>query len=156
MAYQSTNPYTGKVDRKLDVITDDQLEERLEAAQQCFATTWRDTSFAQRKSVLAKAAALMRERSQELASLITLEMGKLIQQSLGEVTLSAAILDYYADNWVSDRGRVLGYETRVTAGYAFVHHWHPVGRLDKGDWQGRSLPGYNEERRKLGLPPVGR
>jgi succinate-semialdehyde dehydrogenase / glutarate-semialdehyde dehydrogenase len=48
--------------------------------------------------VLARAAALMRERSQELAALATLEMGKLIQQSLGEVALSAAILDYYAEH----------------------------------------------------------
>ena len=45
-----------------------------------------------------KAAALMREQSQQLAELITLEMGKLIAQSQGEVALSAAILDYYADH----------------------------------------------------------
>jgi succinate-semialdehyde dehydrogenase / glutarate-semialdehyde dehydrogenase len=48
--------------------------------------------------VLARAAALMRERSQAMAELITLEMGKLIPQSLGEVALSAAILDYYAEH----------------------------------------------------------
>jgi len=39
----------------------------------------------------------MRERSQELAELITLELGKLIPQSLGKVASSAAILDYYAN-----------------------------------------------------------
>lgn len=66
------------------------------------------------------------------------------------------IMDYYADNWVSDKARVLGWETRVAGGYRFVHHWHPVGRLDAGDWVGRSLPRYNEERAKLGLGPIGR
>jgi succinate-semialdehyde dehydrogenase/glutarate-semialdehyde dehydrogenase len=40
----------------------------------------------------------MREREQSLAETITLEMGKLIAQSVGEVKLSAAILDYYADH----------------------------------------------------------
>jgi len=65
-------------------------------------------------------------------------------------------IDYYADNWVSDKGRSLGYETRVTEGYAFVHHWHQHGRLDGGNWQARSVPRYNEERAKLGLPPVDR
>ena len=40
----------------------------------------------------------MRERQQVLAETITLEMGKLIAQSVGEVKLSAAILDYYADH----------------------------------------------------------
>lgn len=37
---------------------------------------------------------------------------------------------YYADCWVSAKARSLGWPTRVVAGYDFVHHWHPVGRLD--------------------------
>ena len=40
----------------------------------------------------------MRERQQSLAELATREMGKLIAQSAGEVALSAAIIDYYADH----------------------------------------------------------
>ena len=61
---------------------------------------------------------------------------------------------YYADNWVSDKARILGWETRVMGDYRFVHHWHQTGRLDKGDWVGRNKPLYNAERAKLGLPPV--
>jgi hypothetical protein len=63
-------------------------------------------------------------------------------------------MDYYADNWASDAARVNGWETRVTAGYDFVHHWHQHGRLDKPGWQARSVPAYNAARAKLGLPPV--
>ena len=48
--------------------------------------------------MLGRAAAILRERPEEFAKLITLEMGKLLAQSLGEVALSAAILDYYAQN----------------------------------------------------------
>ena len=48
--------------------------------------------------MLKRAAALMRERADTLAKLITVEMGKLLAQSAGEVALSAAILDYYADH----------------------------------------------------------
>ena len=98
MAYQSTNPYDGKVFKSFDDITDAQLEDKLKTASHCYEATWRNTSFAERKAVLSKAAALMRERMQPLAELITLEMGKLIDQSIGEVKLSAAILDYYADH----------------------------------------------------------
>ena len=98
MAYQSTNPYDGKVFKSFDDITDVQLEDKLKTASQCYEATWRNTSFAERKAVLSKAAALMRERMQPLAELITLEMGKLIDQSIGEVKLSAAILDYYAEH----------------------------------------------------------
>ena len=98
MAYQSTNPYDGKVSKSFDDITDAQLEEKLKTASHCYEATWRTTSFAERKAVLSKAAALMRERMQPLAELITLEMGKLIGQSVDEVKLSAAILDYYAEH----------------------------------------------------------
>ncbi|MEO7150779.1 MAG: aldehyde dehydrogenase family protein, partial [Burkholderiaceae bacterium] len=97
MAYQSTNPYDGKVVKTFDEIDDAGLERKVQAAAACFEQ-WRDTSYAERKAVLSKAAALMRERASELAGLVTLEMGKLIAQSQGEVALSAAILDYYADN----------------------------------------------------------
>ena len=98
MAYQSTNPYNGKVLQKFDEINDAALEEKLSQASSCFETEWRAKSFAERAAVLARAAAILRERPQEFAELITLEMGKLLPQSLGEVALSAAILDYYAEH----------------------------------------------------------
>jgi succinate-semialdehyde dehydrogenase/glutarate-semialdehyde dehydrogenase len=98
MAYQSTNPYNGQIIKSFDDIDDAQLESKLTAAQACFDQVWRHKSFAERKAVLTRAAALMRERTQEFAELITLEMGKLIAQSEGEVKLSAAILDYYAEH----------------------------------------------------------
>ena len=98
MAYQSTNPYTGKVDKTFGDISPAQLEEKLQCADSCFKTDWRHRSFGDRQVILKRAAALMRERAQMFAELITLEMGKLIAQSLGEVALSAAILDYYADH----------------------------------------------------------
>ena len=98
MAYQTTNPYDGKVAKSFDEISDTQLQDHLKTADQCFHNDWRQRSFADRKTILKKAAALMRERQQSLAETITLEMGKLIAQSVGEVKLSAAILDYYADH----------------------------------------------------------
>ena len=63
-------------------------------------------------------------------------------------------IDYYSDNWVSDKARTLGWETRVVDGFDFIHHWHQTGRLDAGDWVGRNKPLYNAERAKLGLPPI--
>ena len=98
MAYKSTNPYTGNVEQTFADITPALLEEKLQRADRCFKSDWRNRSFADRAVVLKRAATLMRERSQPLAELITREMGKLIAQSLGEVALSASILDYYADH----------------------------------------------------------
>ena len=98
MAYRSTNPYTGKIEKTFEEINSTELEEKLQTAHDCFKTDWCERSFADRAIILKRAAALMREHSKTFAAYITLEMGKLIPQSLGEVALSAAILDYYADN----------------------------------------------------------
>ena len=98
MTYQTVNPYTAQTVKTFTNVSDAVLEQQLSAASACFQLNWRLTSFAQRKTVLKRAAELMRERAEPLAALITLEMGKLIAQSRGEVALSAAILDYYADH----------------------------------------------------------
>lgn len=97
MSYQSVNPSNGKTLTTFEELTDTQLVSALETAEACFET-WRHTSFAARATVVTKAAAIMRERVDEFARPVTLEMGKLIEQARGEVALSADILDYYAKN----------------------------------------------------------
>ena len=125
MAYQSINPYNGQLIKSFDAIDDTQLEHKLKAAQACFDQVWRHKSFAERKAVLSRAAALMRERTQDFAQLITLEMGKLIAQSEGEVKLSAAILDYYAEHAES----FLAPEKLTTAKGDAVVESSPIGVL---------------------------
>jgi succinate-semialdehyde dehydrogenase/glutarate-semialdehyde dehydrogenase len=97
MSYQSINPATGKALKKFKELTNKQLETALETAEACFET-WRFQTFAERAVVVAKAAAILRSRVDEFARPMTLEMGKLIAESRGEVLLSADILDYYAKN----------------------------------------------------------
>jgi succinate-semialdehyde dehydrogenase/glutarate-semialdehyde dehydrogenase len=84
-AYQSVNPYDGKILKTFEELTDKQLEAALETAATCFKT-WRRKTFAERAAV------------DEFARPVTLEMGKLIDQARGEVVLSADIIDYYAKN----------------------------------------------------------
>jgi succinate-semialdehyde dehydrogenase / glutarate-semialdehyde dehydrogenase len=125
MSYQSINPYTAQTVKTFTQISDTVLEQHLSVASACFQLNWRFTGFAQRKTVLKRAAQLMRERADEMAELITLEMGKLIAQSQGEVALSAAILDYYADHAEA----FLASETLTTAkGEAMVVS-DPIGVL---------------------------
>ncbi|VTU44541.1 Succinate-semialdehyde dehydrogenase [NADP(+)] 1 (plasmid) [Variovorax sp. RA8] len=97
MTYQSVNPYDGKIVETFAEISDEQLETSLQIAAACFET-WRHTTFAERTAVVARAAGILRARSEEFARPVTLEMGKLIAQARGEVALSADILDYYANN----------------------------------------------------------
>ena len=98
MAYQSINPYNLQVLQSFEEISAKDLEAKLATASACFNDVWVKKSFADRAKVLASAAAILRERPEEFAKLITLEMGKLLAQSMGEVALSASILDYYAQH----------------------------------------------------------
>jgi succinate-semialdehyde dehydrogenase/glutarate-semialdehyde dehydrogenase len=96
MAYESINPYSGKRVKQFADHTDAEVEIAVAQAQACF-TLWRKKTFAERAAVLSRAAQILRSRTEEFASLITLEMGKLIAESRGEVALSADIIDYYAE-----------------------------------------------------------
>ncbi|MEO8795790.1 MAG: NAD-dependent succinate-semialdehyde dehydrogenase [Daejeonella sp.] len=95
MAYKTVNPFTGEDVKSFDEISKETLDQKLQKASSCFEN-WRKTSFNDRKKIVQKVADLMRERSDELSALITLEMGKRIKESKGEVELSASIYEYYA------------------------------------------------------------
>jgi len=96
-SYQSVNPYDGRILETFEELTATQLEKAIKTAETCFES-WRHTTFAERAVVVAKAATLMRERVDEFAKPVTLEMGKLIAEARGEVALSADIIEYYAWN----------------------------------------------------------
>jgi succinate-semialdehyde dehydrogenase / glutarate-semialdehyde dehydrogenase len=97
MSYQTINPFTNESVKKFDEHSDAQVTAAIATAVTCY-DDWRNGSFPERAVIVSKAANLMRERADELAGLVTLEMGKLIAESLGEVMLSADILDYYAEH----------------------------------------------------------
>ncbi|HVI56082.1 MAG TPA: NAD-dependent succinate-semialdehyde dehydrogenase [Luteibacter sp.] len=97
MAYASVNPFDGKLLKTFEQLTDEQLEEKLDAAAKCYAT-WKHTSYADRARIVARAATLLGERVDEFARTMTQEMGKRIDEARGEVTFSAEILAYYARN----------------------------------------------------------
>ncbi len=97
MTYESVNPYDGTVLQSFEEMTDRQLEAALATAAACFEI-WNKKSYGERAVIVARAAVLMREHTEEFARPVTLEMGKLITQARGEVELSADIIDYYAKN----------------------------------------------------------
>jgi succinate-semialdehyde dehydrogenase/glutarate-semialdehyde dehydrogenase len=98
MAYQSINPYTEELIKSFNQHTDKQLKAIIATAENTYQNDWRLRSLPDRKAIIKKAASIMRERLDEFATLITVEMGKLFEESRGEVNLTADILDYYADN----------------------------------------------------------
>lgn len=97
MAYATTNPYTGELIKTFPEATDAEVSAAIDNAHQAFLS-WRETPFAARSAVMQKAADILRQRAEEFARLLTLEMGKLIVEARAEVELSAQIFEYYARN----------------------------------------------------------
>lgn len=96
MPYTTINPATGDLLATYDDISDDLLEEKLASAQRAFETDWRRRPIGDRARIVSRAAALLRERADEYAGYLTLEMGKRSGEARKEVDSSASILDYYA------------------------------------------------------------
>lgn len=97
MSYQSVNPANGETLKTFKGSTDAQLEKALAAAQSCYKS-WKTKSYEDRAVIVRKAGQLMGERIDELAQLMTLEMGKRISEARGEIQYCSRILEYYAKN----------------------------------------------------------
>lgn len=95
MAYATINPYTGELLKTFPEATDAQVEQALDDAHNAFLD-WKERSFTERGDILQRAADLLRSQADDYAHLLTLEMGKITAEALGEVEISARILEYYA------------------------------------------------------------
>ena len=95
--YRTINPATGDVVREFADLDDVNAEAALQRAHAAFAE-WRETSIARRVELFGRAAVLVEENRQRLASLTTEEMGKPLAESLAEVAAAVGMLRYYAAN----------------------------------------------------------
>ncbi|WP_029371835.1 NAD-dependent succinate-semialdehyde dehydrogenase [Mycobacterium sp. UM_WWY] len=96
--YAVTNPATAEVVATYPTATEAEIEAAIDAAAKTARTWSRTSTVAERAALLAKVAKLHEERREQLATVINREMGKPMDQSLGEVDFCAAIYQYYADN----------------------------------------------------------
>jgi succinate-semialdehyde dehydrogenase/glutarate-semialdehyde dehydrogenase len=116
------NPASGETIAEVPMASAADLDAALHAADKAFLV-WRATPVDQRAAVLRKTAALLRERVETIATLLTLEQGKLISEARAEVLGSAQIFDWCAEEASRTYGRVL---VRPTGQRAMVIK-QPVG-----------------------------
>nr|MBA2670260.1 aldehyde dehydrogenase family protein [Gemmatimonadota bacterium] len=90
------NPFTGELGREYEALSATQVTERIDAAAAAFER-YRETSFAKRAAILTAAAGILEAEKLELASLMTLEMGKPISQGVAEAEKCAWVCRYYAE-----------------------------------------------------------
>jgi succinate-semialdehyde dehydrogenase/glutarate-semialdehyde dehydrogenase len=122
MAYQSINPFTNQKLKEYPPHTDEHIQNALDQAEQILKSDW-PQQIDHRIEVLRKVAQKLREQKTELAKLMTLDMGKLIKQSEGEIESCAKIAEYFADQ-AKEFLAPVSYETEL--GEAWVEH-HPLG-----------------------------
>ena len=94
---QTVNPATGQPGKSYDEISLNDALAAAEAAHEAFLK-WRRTSFAERSTIIHKAADILRARKDEFAQLMTEEMGKTVTDGLAEVEKCAFHCDWFADN----------------------------------------------------------
>ncbi len=94
--YQVTNPATGVVEKKFPTASDAEIASAIERSDRAFRS-WSETEVDARAALIHRVADLYVERAEELAALITREMGKTAAEAVDEVEYSVDIYRYYAD-----------------------------------------------------------
>ncbi|MGH7502835.1 MAG: NAD-dependent succinate-semialdehyde dehydrogenase [Longimicrobiales bacterium] len=97
MKIESVNPTTGEIIEAREAMTARQANHAIRSADRAWRS-WRETSFAERATLMHRAGAILRERADEFAHLMAIEMGKPVAAGRAEIEKCAWGCDYYADN----------------------------------------------------------
>lgn len=119
---KTVNPFNNETVKEFQAMNKDQIASIIDKADEAFKS-WRNTSVKDRAAIMAKIAALLLEKKDDLGKLATLEMGKVLGQAIGEVKICAAIFKYYADHaeeFLADK------PLKVPHGEAFLSY-EPIG-----------------------------
>ena len=119
---QTIDPATEAPGRAYDEHSIDEAHAAAAAARQAFLD-WRRTSFAERSGVIHRAAAILRERKDELARLMTDEMGKTLDDGRAEIEKCAFNCDWFADHAAA----YLAKEPRDIGGTEAFVTFNPLG-----------------------------
>jgi len=123
--FKVVNPATNETEREFAAATDAEVEQVLERSARAYQS-WRITGKDERTKVLRRVAELYKERIDDLAALITREMGKPTREAKGEILLVVSIYRYYAE-----QGPALLADTPLSprAGGTALIRKEPVGAL---------------------------
>ena len=101
-----TNPANGDIIGELPHASKNVLDEALESSKEGFEV-WRNTPAFQRQAIINKAANLLDDRKQEIASTLTQEMGKPLAEAIVELDGAIDVLRWYGEEAKRDYGRTI-------------------------------------------------
>lgn len=96
MKLQSINPFNNQLLTEYEEYEDERVDEIILLAKSSFKH-YGKTSFAERAEKMQKAAELLMSEKEKFARTITLEMGKILKESIAEVEKCAWVCRYYAE-----------------------------------------------------------
>ena len=120
---ESVSPITGEVIARVRMATADDYEKVIENAREAFAT-WRMVPAPQRGEIVRQIGNALREKKDALGKLVTLEMGKILPEGLGEVQEMIDIADFAVGLSRQLYGLVLASERPR---HRMTEQWHPLG-----------------------------
>lgn len=91
-----TNPANGEVLASVPNMGAAETRRAIEAAETAFLA-WREKTASERAGVLRRWYELMLEHKRDLATIMTLEQGKPLAESLGEVAYGASFIEWFAE-----------------------------------------------------------
>lgn len=120
----SINPATGETLSTLPWATAEEVNQAVTLADEGFRQ-WKKFTVAERADALRKVGNVIRQRADEMALLISREIGKPIAQARGEVTKSANLCDWYADQGPA----MLATEATQVENQKAVIEYRPLGPI---------------------------
>src|SRR5580658_1656056 len=97
MPIATVNPATGDTLRTFEAYDGDEVERRLALAEQRFRS-WRKTTFAERAAPMNRLADIFEADAEQIGRVMTTEMGKTVEQAIGEVRKCANGCRYFAEH----------------------------------------------------------
>jgi aldehyde dehydrogenase (NAD+) len=119
----ASTPITGEVLFTVARSTPEQVDHTIGAAAEAF-TAWRDTPAPVRGALVARLGELLAEHKNDLATLVTLEVGKIPSEALGEVQEMIDICQFAVGLSRQLYGRTIASER---PGHRLLETWHPLG-----------------------------
>jgi succinate-semialdehyde dehydrogenase / glutarate-semialdehyde dehydrogenase len=97
MPIATINPFNGETIEVFQTLTAQQLEGKLAAAAAAFSI-YRRSSFPERATCMLRVAEILEREKEQLARLITIEMGKPLVSAVHEIEKCALVCHYYAEH----------------------------------------------------------
>lgn len=122
MAIESINPANNKLLRRFEPLTDEAARQKIALAADAFRS-YANVPLEHRTLWMRKLAAILEQETEDLATLITLEMGKPLEAARLEILKCADACRYFADQAV----RILAPESIPTENNHSYVRWDPLG-----------------------------